>query len=183
MVPNIDGTMGHKIKTRKHPRHGSQWVIQYPTNRNPAQSLQVNALTVFGLICTTRWQNIGETSKVLKLKNSNLSSTNFWSSFLISQKCQTMSPHQEGTASSTNSLIWGLKEFTEVVESPTRPWSSLICFETTPSIQVSMKLRICYYSNTQHLRKALRRNLYTYLQTDMLLYKYVLTPLPLHRLW
>ena len=22
MVPNIDGTMGHKIKTRKHPRHG-----------------------------------------------------------------------------------------------------------------------------------------------------------------
>ena len=45
MVPNIDGTMGHKIKTRKHARHG----IQYPTNRNPAESLQENALTVFGL--------------------------------------------------------------------------------------------------------------------------------------
>ena len=47
MVPNIDGTIGHTIKTRKHPRHGTQSVIQYPTNRNPAQSLQENAITVF----------------------------------------------------------------------------------------------------------------------------------------
>ena len=47
-VPNIDGTMGHKIKTRKHPRHGTQSVIQYPTNRKPAQSLQENAISVFG---------------------------------------------------------------------------------------------------------------------------------------
>ena len=48
MVPNIDGTIGHTIKTRKHPRHGTQCVILYPTNRNPAQSLQENAITVFG---------------------------------------------------------------------------------------------------------------------------------------
>ena len=48
MVPNIDGTMGYKIKTRNHPRHGTQCVIQYPTNRNPSQSLQENAITVFG---------------------------------------------------------------------------------------------------------------------------------------
>ena len=48
MVPNIDGTMRHTIKTRKHPRHGTQCVIQYPTNRNPAQSLSENAITVFG---------------------------------------------------------------------------------------------------------------------------------------
>ena len=48
MVPNIDGTVGHTIKNRKHPRHGTQCVIQYPTNRNPAQSLQENAITVFG---------------------------------------------------------------------------------------------------------------------------------------
>ena len=48
MVPNIDGTIGHTIKTRKHPSHGTQCVIQYPTNRNPAQSLQENAITVFG---------------------------------------------------------------------------------------------------------------------------------------
>ena len=48
MVRNIDGTMGHKIKTRNHPRHGTQCVIQYPTNRNIAQSLQENAITVYG---------------------------------------------------------------------------------------------------------------------------------------
>ena len=38
-VANNDGTMRHKIKTRKHPRHGTQCVIQSPTNRNPAQYL------------------------------------------------------------------------------------------------------------------------------------------------
>ena len=48
MVPNIDGTMGHTIKNRKHPRHGTQCVIQYPTKANPAESLQENAITVFG---------------------------------------------------------------------------------------------------------------------------------------
>ena len=48
MMPNIDGTIGHEIKTTKHPGHGTQCVIQYPTNRNSAQSLQENAITVFG---------------------------------------------------------------------------------------------------------------------------------------
>ena len=48
MVPNIDGTIGYTIKTKKHPRHGTQFVIQYPTNRVPVQSLQENAITVFG---------------------------------------------------------------------------------------------------------------------------------------
>ena len=65
--------------------------------------------------CTTR-QNIWETSKVLKLENSNLSSTSFSTPFLTSQKCPTMSPHQEALASSTSSLIWGLKEFTTLVD-------------------------------------------------------------------
>ena len=36
------------MKTRNHPRHGTQCLIEYPTNRNPAaQSLQENAITVF----------------------------------------------------------------------------------------------------------------------------------------
>ena len=48
MVPNIDGTMGHKIWTRNHHRHGTQCVIEYQTNRNPAQSLHKSATTVFG---------------------------------------------------------------------------------------------------------------------------------------
>ena len=38
--------MWHNIKTRKHPRHGTQCVIQYPTN--PAQSLQENTINVLG---------------------------------------------------------------------------------------------------------------------------------------
>ena len=29
MVPNINGTMRLKIKTRNHPRHGIQCVIEY----------------------------------------------------------------------------------------------------------------------------------------------------------
>ena len=48
MVSNTDGTMRNEIKTRKHTRHGTQCVIQYPTQRNPAQSLQENTITVFG---------------------------------------------------------------------------------------------------------------------------------------
>ena len=48
MVPNIDGTIGHTIRTRKPPRHGTQCVIQYPTNRKQTQSLKENAITVFG---------------------------------------------------------------------------------------------------------------------------------------
>ena len=44
MVPNIDGTMGHKIKIRNHPRYGTQSDIEFPINRNPAQSLQENAM-------------------------------------------------------------------------------------------------------------------------------------------
>ena len=35
--------MGHKIKNRNHPRHGTQCVVEYIINRN----IQVNALTVF----------------------------------------------------------------------------------------------------------------------------------------
>ena len=35
---NIVGTMGHKMKNRKYQRHGTQCVIQYPTDRNPART-------------------------------------------------------------------------------------------------------------------------------------------------
>ena len=104
-MPNIDGTMGHKIKTRKLPRHGTQCVIQYPTNRNPAQALQENAITVFGprlYNSLPKYQRDIESVKTEKFK---FELDNFWSSFLISPKCPIMSPHQEATASSTSSLI------------------------------------------------------------------------------
>ena len=67
----IYGTMWHKIKTRKHPRHLTQCVIQYPTNINPAQSLQENSITVFGPrlynSLTKYWRDI-ESVKTKKIK-------------------------------------------------------------------------------------------------------------------
>ena len=59
MVPNNDGTMEHKIETRKHTRHETQCVIQYITTRKTAQSFQENAIILcLGLGCTNRCQNI-----------------------------------------------------------------------------------------------------------------------------
>ena len=34
MLPDIDGTMGHKTKTRCDPRHGAQCVIDYTEQLN-----------------------------------------------------------------------------------------------------------------------------------------------------
>ena len=62
---------GHTIKNRKYPRHGPQCVIQYPTNRNSAQSLQENAITVFyvSVVQLVAKMFAALTSKVFKLKN------------------------------------------------------------------------------------------------------------------
>ena len=68
MVPNIDGTMWHEIKTRKHSRHGTQCVIQYLTNRHPAQSFQENAITVFGPRLYNSLPKYLRDIEVLKLK-------------------------------------------------------------------------------------------------------------------
>ena len=105
MVPFIDVTMGHKIKIRKHIRHGTQCVIQYPTNRNPAQSLQENSITVFGLrlyISSPKYPRDIESVKTEKFK---FELNNFLELIPDEPKCPTMSPHQEATASSTSSLI------------------------------------------------------------------------------
>ena len=43
MVPNIDGTIGHTIKTRKHPRYGTQALFsiqQTETQHNPFKRMQ-----------------------------------------------------------------------------------------------------------------------------------------------
>ena len=120
-------------KTRKQPRHGTQCVLQYPTNRNPAQSLEDNAITVFGPRLYNSLPKYLRDIESVKTEKIKFELDIFSTPFLISQKCPTMSPHQETKASSASSLIWGLKEFTTMVESPTRPWSSLICFEATPS--------------------------------------------------
>ena len=139
MVSNIDGTMGHKIKTRKRPRHGTQCVIQYPINRNPAQSLQENAITVFGPRLYNSLPKYLRDIESVKTKKFKFELDIFLELIPDDPKMPNycMSPHQEATASSTSSFIWWVKQFTEMVESQTRPWSSLSCFETTPSIQVS----------------------------------------------
>ena len=105
MVPNIDGTIIHTIKTRKHIRHGTQCVIQYPTNRNPAQSLQETAIIVFGPRLYNSLPKYLRDIESVKTEKFNLSSTSFSTPFLTSQKSPTMSPHQEAIASSTSSLI------------------------------------------------------------------------------
>ena len=38
-------------------------------------------------------------------------------------KCPTTAPHQEAIASFVSDLNVALREYTKVVESPTRPWS------------------------------------------------------------
>ena len=107
MVPSNDCTMGHKIKTGKHPRHGTQCVIQYPTKRNPAQSLQENARTLLGLRLYNSWQNIRETSKVFQTwarawaRKFKLELNKFLE-LLMSPKYPIMLTQQEATASSTS---------------------------------------------------------------------------------
>ena len=41
MVPYKDGTQGHKIKNKNHPRHRTQYVME---TKNIAQSFQENAI-------------------------------------------------------------------------------------------------------------------------------------------
>ena len=65
---------GRKIETRKHPIHGT--VCYSVSNKhNPFKKMKLLCL---GLGCTTYCQNIWETTKVIKLKNSNLSSIKFF---------------------------------------------------------------------------------------------------------
>ena len=95
MVPNIDGTIRHKIKTRKHPRHGTQCVIQYPTNRNQAQSLQENAITVLGPRLYNSLPNYLRDIESVKTEKFKFELKKFLEliSFVMSQNCPTMSPH------------------------------------------------------------------------------------------
>ena len=73
-------------------------IQQTETQHNPFKKC-----TVFGpCLYNSLQKNIWETSKVLKLKIFNLSSTKFWSSLLMSPKCSIMTPQQQATVSSTN---------------------------------------------------------------------------------
>ena len=98
MVPNIDGKMGYKIKTRKHRRHRTLFVVQYPTNRHPAQSFQENAITVFEPRFYNSLPNYLRDIESVKTEMFKFEHVEkFYISFLMSQKCPSMSPHQEAT--------------------------------------------------------------------------------------
>ena len=120
--------MGHKIKSRKHPRHGTQCVIQYPTNRNPAQSLQENAITVFGP------QLHNSLPKYLRdIKGVKTQFDKFLEHIPDEPKMPKLCHHirkQQHPQPAHSSE--GSKEFTKVVDFPTQPWSSLSYFETSP---------------------------------------------------
>ena len=139
MVPNIDGTIGHTIKTKKHLRHGTQCVIQYPNNRNPAQSLQENAITVFGprlYNSLPKYLRDIESVKTEKFKFE-------LEKFLDTIPDQPiMSNHV--TTSGSNSILDQLTHLRAQgiyhsggVPDSAMEQSSLSCFEATPSIQVS----------------------------------------------
>ena len=63
-----------------------------------------------GFGCATRGLNIRESSKVLKLKISYLSSTYFCNSFLMRTTFATISRKQEATASLPSNLILGFTD-------------------------------------------------------------------------
>ena len=105
MVPNIDGTIGHTIKIRKHSRHGTQCVIQYPTNRNPAQSLQENAITVFGSWLYNSLPKYLRDIESVKTEKFKFELNKFLELIPDERKMPNYVIASEATASSTSSLI------------------------------------------------------------------------------
>ena len=117
MVPTIDGCV----------------LDEYSTIRNSAQSLQENAITVFG---PRLYNSLPGYQRHRKCQNWKIQ-IRAWKLFGAlsgwAQKCPTMSPRQEATTSLINSHIVGLNTSTTPMESPTQRWSRLNCSETTPS--------------------------------------------------
>ena len=118
MEPNIDGTMGHKIKTKKHPRHSVQCVIPYATNRNPAQFLQENAMTVFGPRLYNSLPKYLRDIESVITEIFKFELDKFLNLLPDQPKMPNYVTAAGSNASSTSSLITGLKEFTKMVESP-----------------------------------------------------------------
>ena len=95
-----------------HPRRGTQCLIEYPTNKNPAQSFQENAITVLGPRLYNSLPKYLKDIESVKSEKLKFELNKFLELILDGPKCTTMSPQQEATASSTSYLIGGLKEST-----------------------------------------------------------------------
>ena len=74
-------------------------VIQYPTNRNPGQSLQKNAITVFG---PRLYNSLSKYLKDIESEKFTIELDKFLVLIPDEPKCPTMSPHVEAIASSTS---------------------------------------------------------------------------------
>ena len=158
MVPNIDGTIGHTIKTIKHLRNGTQCVIQYSTNRNPAQSLEKNAINVFGPRLYNSMPKYLRDIESVKIEKFKFESDKFLELIPDDPKMPNYV-----TASGSNSILDQLTHLRAqgiYVNGgvPSRPRSSLSCLETTPSIQVQVCLR-GYHKSTSEVTKTLPQRL------------------------
>ena len=87
MVPNFDGTIGHIIKNQKTSKAWN--TVRYSVSKQkPSTTPSRECNNCIWVSVVQLVAKISETSKVLKLKNSNLSSTSLATPFRISQKCQ-----------------------------------------------------------------------------------------------
>ena len=143
MVPNIDGTMGHKIKTRKLPRHGTQCVIQYPTNRNqPCTIPSINAITVFRprlYNSLLKYLRDIESVKTEKFK------------FEVHKFLELIPAYESimpnyAIASGSHSILDQLTHLRvqgiyQKGGAPTRPWSSLIAASKPLQVSISQRTR------------------------------------------
>ena len=118
-------------------RYGTQCVIRCPTNRNPAQSLQENSITVFGSRLYNSLPKYLRDIESVIIKKFKFA----LDKFLEFIPDQPKMPNYV-TASGSNSILDKLTHLTAhgIYQSggvPDSPWSSLSCFEATPRIQVS----------------------------------------------
>ena len=110
--------------------------IQYPTNRNPAQSIQENAITVFGPRFYNSLPKYLRNIESVKTENFKFELDKFLELIPNEPKMPNyVTASGKATASSTSSLIWWVKEFTKVGESPTRPWRAVLA--ASKPLQVS----------------------------------------------
>ena len=128
--------IGHKMKTSKHPRHGTQCVIQYPTNRNPEQSLHENAIIVFGLRLYNSLPKYLRDIESVKTEKYKFEPDKFIELIPDEPKMPNYV-----TASGSNGILHQLTHLMAQGIYQCGGVPDFSCFETTPSIQVSKYIR------------------------------------------
>ena len=135
--------MWHKIKTRKSLiRHGTQCVIQCPTNI--AQSLQENAITIFGPLLYNSLQKISVRHRSVRTEKFKFERDKFLEHIPDDPNDQHMSPHTEATCSildqMTHLRAQGIYQSGGVLDSATKQSGRLRNLSKYPSIHVYFHL-------------------------------------------